>query len=158
MQMSFDEFIAYARRQKNFRDLGRKPTSGEVSQISQVLSIELPATYRTLVEAHGFVRWFGNSVFGVDPEGEESTLMRTLEERDSLAGNPTRFAPLPENGNIIGEIFGGGFCFLHAENSLRPGEVSAHAPDEEYKEVQFWRTIDDYFEYLVHRVPNWLPT
>ena len=64
-------------------------------------------------------------------------------------------AAMPQHGNVLAEIFGGGFCFLHSRDSPRPGQISAHAPDGLYREVQYWSSFEDYASYLVDGVENW---
>jgi hypothetical protein len=153
--MTLDDFVRFGRAQQSFRTLGHRPPLAEVRAIEIALRTELPDTYRELVLEHGFVRWFGASIFGVDPDDEESTVVRTLEERANLGGSLS-FARMPECGNIIAEIFGGGFCLLYGNNSDRAGQVAAHAPDDEYREVQYWRSVEDYFEYVALRSKNWV--
>ncbi|MBK8073766.1 MAG: SMI1/KNR4 family protein [Ramlibacter sp.] len=153
--MTLDDFVRFGRAQKYFRTLGHRPPPAAVKAIEIALRTELPDSYRELVLEHGFVRWFGVSIFGIDPDEEESTVVRTLEERANLSDSQS-FACMPERGNFIAEIFGGGFCFLYGNNSDRAGQVAAHAPDDEYREVQYWRSIEDYFEFVAVRSKNWV--
>jgi len=135
--------------------LGRVATSSEISAIELELKVTLPATYRKLLEEVGWIGWFGTSIFGVEDGSEHGTTDATKSERESLAKYPKILAPLPQYGNIIAEIFGGGFCFLYAMESERAGQISAHAPDERYQEVQYWDSLEDYFDYLIQGVHNW---
>lgn len=153
--MKLDIFLPIAKAKENFRGLGRGATSNEISAIERELKITLPLTYRQLIEAVGWIGWFGVSIFGVEDGSEHGTADSTTAERESLAKYPQTLLPLPLNGNIIAEIFGGGFCFLYSMESERAGQISAHAPDERYREVQYWDSLEDYFDYLIHGVHNW---
>lgn len=153
--MRLDIFLEFAKAKENFRGLGRGATASEISAIELELKVTLPLTYRQLLEAVGWIGWFGASIFGVEDGSEHGTTDSTKAERESLAKYSQTFPPLPVHGNIIAEIFGGGFCFLYSMESERAGQISAHAPDERYQEVQYWDSLEDYFDYLIHGVHNW---
>mgnify|MGYP003608791246 CR=1 FL=1 len=153
--MNLDEFLKHAKEKEFFETLERKARNAEVLDIETQLSITLTQTYRELIEEVGWVGWFGVSTFGVCDDRQDSTLLRTISERDSLAKYPQSFPPLPKHGNIIAAIFGGGFCFLYSMESERAGQISAHSPDDRYQEVQYWDSLENYFDYLIQGVHNW---
>lgn len=153
--MNVTDFLKSARPKEFFRTLGRRAQIDEVKKIENQLLITLPSSYRELVEGVGFVRWFGNELFGVSGDEQNDTVARTYLQSDLHKKFANQLPPMPENGNIIAEIFGGGFCFLYSMESKRAGQISAHAPDEQYREVQYWDNLEDYFDYLIHDVKNW---
>ena len=155
--MDIETFLRRAKSLENFRTIGRQVRAGEVAWIETELGIALPRTYRDLLVHVGWIGWFGNSIFGIEDGSEHGTVEWTISERASLAKYPQSFPPLPNEGNIIAEIFGGGFCFLYSMESKRAGQISAHAPDERYREVQYWTGLEDYFDYLIDGVENWHP-
>jgi SMI1-KNR4 cell-wall len=153
--MNVTDFLKSARPKEFFRTLGRGAQLDEVEEIENQLRITLPNSYRELVENVGFVRWFGNEVFGVSGNEQNETVARTHLQIELHKKFANQLPPMPEKGNIIAEIFGGGFCFLYSMESERAGQISAHTPDEQYREVQYWDSLEDYFDYLIHGVKNW---
>jgi hypothetical protein len=152
--MGIDDFLQQISMRENYETFGRKPMQKEVDEIESGLNISLPASYRQLVECVGSVSWFGGQIFGISREEQGSTVNRTLSRRRFLAEVGLSNV-LKADGNVIAEIFGGGFCFLHATTSNRAGKVSAHAPDQRYAEVQYWLTFEDYLSYVLNRTMNW---
>lgn len=155
--MNLDSFLELAKQKECFETLSRPTSSAEIFEYERELGVTFPEQYRRLIQTVGWVGWFGNSIFGVCDSEEDCTVYRTKYERQSLAKYPRSFPPLPKDGNIIGEIFGGGFCFLYSMESSRAGQIAAHAPDDQYQEVQYWDCLEDYFDYLINDVENWHP-
>lgn len=153
--MNIEDFLENVKSKKFFRTLGRGATSDEIVKIESELQIALPDSYSEFLGKVGFVRWFGNEVFGVSGSEQNDTILRTQAQIELNKKFAHQLAPLPSHGNIIAEIFGGGFCFLYSMESERAGQISAHAPDERYQEVQYWDSLEDYFDYLVNGVHNW---
>ena len=150
--MTLDEFLLAAKDKESF-EVGEQIDPDAVNQIESTLGIVLAPTYRSFVIQAGWVSWFGHEIFGVSFDKSQDTVSRTssmrhLLEQFSLA--------MPAKGNIVAEIFGGGFCFLHSLTSNRAGQISAHAPDEGYKEVQYWKSLEDFFEYSIFGYHNWI--
>ena len=153
--MNINNFLKHAEKKEFFETLGRKVKASEVSEIEIQLAITLPQTYKELISEVGWVGWFGVSIFGVGEDKQEDTLLRTHAQKELTKKFAHQLPPMPKNGNIIAEIFGGGFCFLYSMESERAGQISAHPPDERYQEVQYWDRLEDYFDYLIHDVHNW---
>jgi len=111
-----------------------------------------------LLESAAVVSWFGRAVFGISEDPQHDAASRTESERELAREYFDRVVPVPESGLVVGEIFGGGYCFLHSEESPRANQVSAHAPDELYAEVSYWRSFEDYLEYLESEAShkNWI--
>lgn len=153
--MNLDDFLREAARKEMFRT-GQGATFDQIGAIQERLQVVLPDTYRSLLARVGHVRWFGGSIFGVSSDDEEhDTIARTSKERQFVEDLFEEDRPMSWRGNVIAEIFGGGFCVLHSKDSDRAGQISAHAPEERFAEVQYWLAIEDYFDYLVSGIVNY---
>lgn len=153
--MILNDFLKKAEEKEFFEILDRKVNNSEIYRIEEKLAITLTNTYRQLIFNVGWIEWFGESIFGICDDRQNDTIFRTQSQSDLIKKFPTQLYPMPKNGNIISEIFGGGFCFLYSMESDRAGQISAHAPDERYQEVQYWDSMEDYFDYLITGVENW---
>jgi len=152
--MDVEEFLRIAATRESYESLGRSLSTSEVRQFESELDVSLTDGYRQFVQKAGWVSWFGVAVFGFSPHPRFNAAHRTASMGQFLA-DAGMASSFPERGNVVAEIFGGGFCFLHSGDSPRAGQVSAHAPDELYREVHYWSSFEDYATYLVDRVANW---
>lgn len=153
--MNLDNFSKYAKEKDLFETLDRVVESSDIINLEKELNITLTETYKNLILRVGWIGWFGESIFGICDDKQDSAVLRTKSQMELHRKFANQLPPMPENGNIIAEIFGGGFCFLYSMESKRAGQISAHAPDEQYREVQYWDSLEDYFDYLIHDVKNW---
>lgn len=118
-----------------------------VKRMEQRLDIVFPNTYREFLKCWGFVEWFGHSIYGYSEDIECRTVEYTLELRDENI--PDEFSPLPKSGCVIESYAGGGVYFLYSDNSDRAGEVVLLVDELYGKEVQSWKSFEDFLDYVV---------
>lgn len=153
--MNLDNFLKYVKDKEFFETLDRVVEGSDIINIEKQLNITLTETYKKLILRVGWIGWFGESIFGVCDDKQDSSVLRTQSQMELHRKFSEQLPSMPLLGNIIAEIFGGGFCFLYSMESERAGQISAHAPDERYQEVQYWDSLEDYFDYLIQGVQNW---
>ena len=152
--MNLESLLREAAQKERYRP-GVAASDLAVHALEVSLGVTLPRPYRSFLFQVGYVRWFGCEVFGITGDEQNDAYLRTKAEREHSLRFRDQVFQFPKHATVIGEIFGGGYSLLHAVESTRAGQVSAHSPDEAYQEVQYWRSFEDYFEYLVAK-PNHL--
>ena len=142
--MNQNEIFMKLKSKPGYTDLGRIVSDEEIVKLERDLLCSLPIQYKFFLKNYGYMEWFGASIFGISNDDYFCTRKRTLSLRNLKT--PKGFNPAPTLGNVIEHYGGGGFYFLHADDSDKPGEVGLFTDEEFWNEGETWPSLADFLE------------
>jgi hypothetical protein len=150
--MAIEDVLDRLTKLKRFK-CGSPATGVEIAELERRLGIQLPVDYVKLLRKFGFVRWFGQAIFGIHQiEAEKaagfdldavSQTPRARNEHTSLC-----FRELPAKLIAIKKYDAGGWYFMFGAESSRHGQVALFEHESSGKEAQPWASLEDFLIWL----------
>lgn len=143
-----DQLIAELSTRRNFFCDPSGVSEERILLLEKTLTVSLPPSYRSFLQACGFAMWFGHRICGISKLKECDVEYQTMKARQVELPDPS-FRRVPDEGVVVEPYAGGGWYFLFSRNAQRSGEVALYSHDALGHEVQAWPSFEEFLSYKI---------